>query len=38
MKVMNMDFGYNGDYTLDEIFAMNQHWSERSYFNMISAY
>ena len=34
MKVMNMDFGYNGDYTLDEIFAMNQHWSERSYFNM----
>ena len=34
MKVMSMDFAYSGEYELSEMFAMNQHWIERKYFNM----
>ena len=34
MKTLNMDFGYSGEYTLDKIFAMNQHWGDRFLFNM----
>lgn len=34
MKILNMDFGYDGEYNLDNIFAMEQYWNERLIFNM----
>lgn len=34
MKLLNMDFGYTGDYSLKRIFAMNQHWDNDAVFCM----
>ena len=34
MKLLNMDFGYTGDYSLKRIFAMNQHWDNEAVFCM----
>lgn len=34
MKLVNMDYGYTGDYSLKRIFAMNQHWENDAFFYM----
>lgn len=34
MRVIDMEFGYNGEYLLNEIFAMNQYWENNYIFNM----
>ena len=36
MKVLNMDFGYSGEYSFDKLFAMNQYWEEKLLFRMQS--
>ena len=34
MKVLDMEFGYSGEYSLSRIFAMNQYWENRNLFSM----
>ena len=34
MEVLNMGFGYSGEYMLEKIFAMNQHWNNDYLLNM----
>lgn len=36
MKCFEMDYGYSGEYLLDKIFAMNQHWDNELIINMQS--
>lgn len=36
MKVLPIDYSYSGEYTVDNIFAMNQHWENGFVFSMHS--